>query len=357
MSRTVNSHYALNHIHWDRGGESDETLNEPDELATENGESSDLYSHPSIEESAEWVAGELRQREFNADFSLESLHEVDRFFAEFARVDLPGYQDFFADDLSFRSFAMGAYVGEVLRRAQGGEWKADSSDPLIEVNIKLALTEESTCQPMRQVLLRLNAGAASSFATFAGELGFEVPGEPVIQEEPPPTEAADFEMRGFLTLWYREREEYNAPEYHLAADTTACVNLLGYFSFLDSKPTPSLKSISTLTEEDGFELPESQAGGSILKQLSIFYDPELDPNFWNLVEADNQLCVEMGHTRLTQMKDAVTRIFLGRDCPIIGTLDTSIQFWPKAEISSAENEESGDAAEKQPAEEEPVPEE
>lgn len=338
MSRTVNSHYALNHIHWDRGGESDENLNEPGELAAENGENGDSYSHPEVEQSAEWVAGELQQREFEADFSLESLHEVDRFFAEFARADLPGFNDFFADDISYRSFAMGAYVGEVLRRANGGEWQSDPNDPLIEVNIQLAFSDEAACQPMRQVLLRLNDGPASSFAKFAGELGFEVPGEPKIEELPAPEEPSDFEMRGFLTLWYREREEYNAPEYHLAADTTACVNLLGYFSFLETKPTPSLKTVPTLTEADGFELPESQTGGSILKQLTIFYDPELDPEFWNLVEADDQLCVEMGHARLGQFKDAVTRIFLGRDCPILGTLDSSIQFWPKADIDLADGE-------------------
>ncbi|MGB0580477.1 MAG: hypothetical protein ACPGVU_12300 [Limisphaerales bacterium] len=336
MSRTVNSHYALDHIHWDRGGESDENLGE-DELAGENGENGASYSHPEVEQAAEWVAGELQQRQFNADFSLESLHEIDRFFAEFARADLPGYQDFFADDLSYRSFAMGAYVGEVLRRSDGGQWQADPADPLIEVNIELALSEEVACQPMRQVLLRLNDGPASSFAKFAGDLGFEVPGEAKIEEAPKPEEPSDFVMRGFLTLWYREREEYNAPEYHLAADTTACVNLLGYFSFLESKPTPSLKTMTTLTEDDGFELPESQAGGSILKQLSIFCDPELDPEFWNLVEADNQLCVELGSARLSQFKDAVTRIFLGRDCPILGTLDTSIQFWPKADISKEES--------------------
>lgn len=343
MSRSVNSHYAMNHIHWDRGSEFTE-LDEDTEL-DENGnpKKGDVFTHPDIEESAAWAAEQLTEREYKADFSLESLHEVDRFFAEFARNDLPGYQDFFAEDMSYRTFAIGAYVGEVMRQAGKGEWNSDLSDPLVEVNVELKFDDNNACQPMKQVLQRLNHGAADSFAKFADANGFQVPGEPTVSDADAPNEPTDFDMRGYLTLWFREREDYNEPEYHLVADATACVNLQGYFSFLEEKPIPSLKAIPTLTEEDGFELPESQAGGTILQQLGIFYDPGLDPEYWNLVEDEGQLCVEMGHSRLLQFKDAIMRIFLGRDYPIIGTLESGIQLWPKAEVAVEETKPDADS--------------
>jgi hypothetical protein len=336
MSRSVNSHYSLNHIHWDHGSEFTE-LDEDADSDAENGKGNgDQFSHPDIEEAAEWTASVLNEREYKADFSLESLHEVDRFFSNFTRSDLPGYEDFFSEDLSYRSFAMGAYVGEVLRRTDNAEWHSDLSDSLVEVNVELRLADDKTCLPMKQVLQRLNWGPTSSFAAFAEENGFQVPGTPAVEATEAPAQPADFEMRGYLTLWFRERDNYNEPEYHLVADATACVNLQGYFAFLEEKSIPSLKALATLTEEDGFELPESQAGGTILRQLGIFYDPALDSDYWNLVEDDGQLCVELGHDRLLQFKDAITRVFLGNDYPIIGTLESAIQIWPKAQVDVEE---------------------
>ncbi len=347
MSGSVNSHYSMNHIHWDRGSEFTEL--DEDAGSDADGELGkvDRYSHPDIEEAANWAASVLNEQGYQADFFLESLHEIDRFFGDVTKTDLPGYGDFFNEDLSYRTFAMGAYVGEVLRRSAAAEWHSDLSDPLVEVNIELRLTEDKSCLPMKQVLQRLNWGASASFAAFAAEHGFEVPGQPaaVPSEEPPAAPA--FDMRGYVTLWYREREDYNEPEYHLVADATACVNLQGYFAFIEDKSIPSLKAIATLTEEDGFELPESQTGGTILRQLGIFYDPALAADYWNLVEDEGQLCIELGHDRLLQFKDAVMRVFLGHDYPIIGTLEAGVQLWPKAEV---EVEEPAPAADTDPPE-------
>ena len=347
MSRTVNSHYALNHIHWDRGTqftELDEDTEPGDGADKDQGEDTTVtYSHPDLEQAAEWAAAQLNERDYIADFSLQSIHEVDRFFTEFCSEDLPSNQDFFAEDMSFRTFALGAYLGEVLRRATDGEWLTDPTDPLIEVNLEVKLSDESSCLPMEQVLKRLNEGPTASFAKYATDLGFEVPGEPTVEKTDGQTQPAEFDMQGYLTLWYRERENYNEPEYHLVADATACVNLQGYFSFLEEKSIPSLKAIPTLTE-GGVELPESQAGGTILRQLGIFYDPALESDYWNLVEDEGQLCIELGRNRLIEFKEAVTSVFLGNDTQIIvGSLGSSIQLWPKALPPVEETESSAEA--------------
>lgn len=354
MSRNVNPSYSMNHIQWDRSG-SDAGSSEEDLLAEAEQERSGntTYMCPDIDRAADWAAKQLNDREYSADFSLESLHEVDRFFNEQADSDTPGYGEFFGENLSFRTFALGAYVGEVLRRAVDGEWLCDTHDPFVDVNAALKLKDDNECLPMKQVLLRLNNGPADSFAGFARANGFEVPGEAAPVAETGPQEPADFEIRGFVAIWHCPANNYGEPEYHLAADTTACVNLLGYFSFLAERPTPSLKSIDALTEENGIELPESMAGGSLRSQMGVFYDPELPQDFWKLVDSDGQLYVEMGSGWLNEFKNAVTKIFLGQETPIIGTFEQSLQLWPKAEFQS-EGADSEEAAADEPDGETPA---
>jgi len=43
-----------------------------------------------------------------------------------------------------RLFALGAYAGEVIRRAVGGTWSADDADPEAEINIELQLGEQAS---------------------------------------------------------------------------------------------------------------------------------------------------------------------------------------------------------------------
>ena len=349
MSRHVNPSYSMNHIQWDRSG-SDAGSLEEDLLAEAEQERSGntTYMCPDIDRAADWAAKQLTDREFNGDFSLESLHEVDRFFNEHAATDTADCGEFFSENPAFRTFAFGAYVGEVLRRAAESEWLCDTHDPFVDVNAALKLGEDRECLPMKQVLLRLNNGPSDSFAEFAKAHGFEVPGEAAPVAEAGPQEPADFEIRGFVTIWHCPANTYGEPEYHFAADTTACVNLLGYFSFLEERPTPSLKSIDVLTEENGIELPESMAGATLRRQMGVFYDPELPADFWKLVDSDGQLYVEMGSGWLGEFKNAVTKIFLGQETPIIGTFEQLLQLWPKAEFQSEVEAEGEGAAPNDP---------
>jgi len=333
----------MNHIQWDRSGDNAGSTEDEILVGAEDERSGNTtYMCPDIDRASEWAAKQMVDREFNADFSLESLHEVDRFFSEMTDPSAPGHGEFFSENLSFRTFAIGAYVGEVLRRERDAEWLCDTHDPFVDVNAALDLGKDVECLPMKQVLLRLNDGASNSFVGFAQTHGFDVPGEAVQVEETKPQVPADFEIRGFVTIWHCPAETYEEPEYHFAADTTACVNLLGYFSFLEEKPTPSLKSIDALTEENGIELPESMPGGTLRSQMGVFYDPELPDDFWKLVDSDNQLYVEMGSGWLNEFKNAVTKIFLGQETPIIGTFEQSLQLWPKAEFQSEFEEESAE---------------
>jgi hypothetical protein len=76
-----------------------------------------------------------------ADFIAASLWQIDRFFDEQAQGGTANPGGLLSQDLGSRLFAVGAYIGEVIRRERGGEWVADDNDPQAEINIAVCLTD------------------------------------------------------------------------------------------------------------------------------------------------------------------------------------------------------------------------
>jgi hypothetical protein len=109
--------------------------------------------------SAEWVSKALSQSGYQADFSLESLKQVDRFFDEQVANGQPKPGGLLSQQLGARIFAIGAYVGEVIRRQNGGEWQGDDNDPRAEVNIAVRLKTGAVLWPVQRVMKRFKNGA------------------------------------------------------------------------------------------------------------------------------------------------------------------------------------------------------
>ncbi|MBC8025447.1 MAG: hypothetical protein H7Y89_05625, partial [Steroidobacteraceae bacterium] len=65
----------------------------------------------------------LKQSRYAADFAATSLWQVERFFEDNSSNGKP--RGDLARDTGKRLFAIGCYVGEVVRRTRGGEWRAD----------------------------------------------------------------------------------------------------------------------------------------------------------------------------------------------------------------------------------------
>ena len=74
---------------------------------------------------AEQISRALSQSGYQADFSLQSLKEVDRFFDEQTTNGQAKPGGLLSQQLGARLFAIGAYVGEVIRRQKGGQWQGD----------------------------------------------------------------------------------------------------------------------------------------------------------------------------------------------------------------------------------------
>jgi hypothetical protein len=110
------------------------------------------------QKAAAWVGNALSSSGYEADFSLESLGEVDRFFDEHSQggAAVPG--GLLSEQLGPRIFALGSYVGEVIIRAYGGQWRADDHDPEGELNIEVLLPSGAIIWPVQRVMKRFKNG-------------------------------------------------------------------------------------------------------------------------------------------------------------------------------------------------------
>jgi hypothetical protein len=110
------------------------------------------------QKAAEWAAEALWQKGYNTDFSLESLKELDRFFDEQAPNGTPRPDGLLTDHLGARIFAIGSYMGEVIRRQCGGEWQGNDEDPQAEINLAVVCKDGGVNWPVQRVMKRFENG-------------------------------------------------------------------------------------------------------------------------------------------------------------------------------------------------------
>lgn len=94
------------------------------------------------------------------------MKEIDRFFDE---QNTP-------DGIINRNrgqilFALGAYIGEVIISAYGGEWLTDDNDPQGEVNIAVKLKNGSIIFPVQRAMKRYQNGKEDSIYDYGYVLG------------------------------------------------------------------------------------------------------------------------------------------------------------------------------------------
>jgi hypothetical protein len=105
-----------------------------------------------------WIATALSSSGYKADFSLDSLHEIDRFFDEHSvgGQAIPG--GLLSEQLGARVFAIGSYVGEIIIQTYGGEWRADDDDSEGELTIEVVLPSGAIIWPVQRVMKRFKNG-------------------------------------------------------------------------------------------------------------------------------------------------------------------------------------------------------
>jgi len=126
-------------------------------------------------DSAEWIAKALNSSGYKADFSISSLKEVDRFLEEQAPKGVPKPGGLLGEHLGSRVFSLGSYVGEVLIRNAGGNWKGDDSDPEAEINLAVQFRNGSQAWPIQRVMKRLRNGSEDSVFAYGVALSADAP--------------------------------------------------------------------------------------------------------------------------------------------------------------------------------------
>ena len=131
-----------------------------------------------IEPSADWIAQALSSSGYRADFTPQSLWEIDRFFDEHSRDGAAKPGGLLAEARGQRLFAVGCYIGEVVLRTLGGEWVTDDADPEGEINIELQLPDGTRCWPVQRTMKRFKNGAEDGIAGWGSGLELEVGPQP-----------------------------------------------------------------------------------------------------------------------------------------------------------------------------------
>jgi hypothetical protein len=143
-----------------------------------------------IAAGADWISRALRRSGYRADFSPQSLWEIDRFFDEHGENGVARPGGLLSESLGSRLFSIGSYIGEVVRRKLGGEWVGDDADPQAEINVELHLPDGSRCWPVQRTMKRFKNGPEDGIVAWGLGAGLEVGPRP----EP---------ARGFLKRLFR----------------------------------------------------------------------------------------------------------------------------------------------------------
>lgn len=121
-----------------------------------------------LEKAALWAAENLTASGYLADYSLDSLKDLDRFF-ETERTGLLAEHE----DRGVVLFTLGAYLGQVALKVHGGSWQTDDQDPQAELHAKVLLETGQAFQPVMACISRYQYPRSQSLYAFVSGMGHE----------------------------------------------------------------------------------------------------------------------------------------------------------------------------------------
>ncbi|MFG2513098.1 hypothetical protein [Streptomyces sp. NPDC048584] len=126
-----------------------------------------------VHTSAVRIARALEGAGYRADFTPMSLRDLERFMTEHSDHGIAVEGGLLAAGLGPRLFALGAYLGETVRRSAGGSWEADDDAPPGEADIRLRLPDGSVVWPVQRIRKRFRHGCEDSLVGYAMSLGLQ----------------------------------------------------------------------------------------------------------------------------------------------------------------------------------------
>lgn len=114
-----------------------------------------------IHTACEWIAMALNSSGYKADYTIESMKEIDRFIDEQS-----GEDGIISRGRGKILFSLGCYVGETVIRLFGGKWHTDDNDPEGEINASVELENGTVIFPIQRVIKRYQNGSEDGIYAY-----------------------------------------------------------------------------------------------------------------------------------------------------------------------------------------------
>ncbi|EKV58117.1 hypothetical protein [Brachyspira hampsonii] len=105
-----------------------------------------LLPEEELSRASDWISNFLMREGYHADYTIESLFEIDKFFKE--KINLVLERD---DNRNF-IFSISAYIGEVIRKKFNGHWDLSRDIDLDDETIGISFKNYKTIYPLNITL-------------------------------------------------------------------------------------------------------------------------------------------------------------------------------------------------------------
>ena len=105
-----------------------------------------LLPQDELSRASDWISNFLMREGYHADYTVESLFEIDKFFKE--KMNLVLERD---DNRNF-IFSISAYIGEVIRKKFNGHWELSRDIDLDDETIGISFKNHKTIYPLNITL-------------------------------------------------------------------------------------------------------------------------------------------------------------------------------------------------------------
>ncbi len=112
-----------------------------------------------IHTQSEWIAKALNSSGYKADFTVDSMKEIDRFIDEQSGPD-----GIIQRNRGIIIFSLGAYIGQTVIKVYGGEWETDDNDPSGELEISVKLLNGFVMWPVQKCIKRCQSPEDSIYS-------------------------------------------------------------------------------------------------------------------------------------------------------------------------------------------------
>ncbi len=133
-----------------------------------------------IKSQSDWIVKAFAADNFKLDYTMDSIIEVDRFFAKNIRNGQPRK----AGRLAKKGFgpilfSIGSYVGEtIIKNIKGSEWVTDYNDPKPELHVSLKLPDGGEIWPIQKVMKRFQNGSEDAIYPYVHAVTKEFTNQP-----------------------------------------------------------------------------------------------------------------------------------------------------------------------------------